>query len=87
MRRHSDIPRNWLRPLLVVLILVALVPNLTLVAIVWLGLIDLPWSKPLAPLQPAALTSAPAPAVLTAPATVEAIGGEDDCLSDRARRH
>ena len=72
----ADIPRNWLRPLLVVLMLVALVPNLTLVAIVWLGLIDMPWSKPLAPLQPAVLTSAPAPAVLTAPATVEAFGGE-----------
>ena len=70
----ADIQRNWLRPLLVVLMLVALVPNLTLVAIVWLGLIDMPWSKPLAPLQHA--TSAPAPAVLTAPATVEAFGGE-----------
>ena len=72
----TDIPRTWLRPLLVVLILVALVPNLTLAAIVWLGLIDTPWSKQPAPPPAAGQTAAPAPAVLTAPATLDMTAGE-----------
>ncbi len=71
-----DIPRSWLRPLLVVLILVALVPNLTLAAIVWLGLIDTPWSKQPTPPQAAVPAAVPAPAVLTAPATLDATAGE-----------
>ncbi len=71
-----DIPRSRLRPLLVVLILVALVPNLTLAAIVGLGLIDTPWSKQPAPPPAAVQTAAPAPAVLTAPATLDATAGE-----------
>ena len=58
------------------LILVALVPNLTLAAVFWLGLINPPWSKPAQPPQPAT-QAATVPAVLTAPAMLEATAGEE----------
>src|ERR1700693_3014512 len=60
---------SGIRILIAGLVLVALVPNLTLGAIFWLGVINPPWSKPATP--------APAPAVLTAPATIEATAGEE----------
>ncbi len=69
------------RTLVTVLILVALLPNLTLGAIFWLGVINAPWSRPgtLPPNEspvPAAQSAVP-PAVLSAPATLEGTAGED----------
>ena len=70
----------WLRILFIGLVLVALVPNVTLAIVLWLGLIDPPWSKQESPSPPAAVqVSAPA-AVLTVPATLEAIAGETIAL-------
>ena len=66
---------SWLRPILIGLILVALVPNITLAVVLWLGLIDPPWSKQEAPPPPAAQAVTPT-AVLTAPATLEATAGQ-----------
>jgi hypothetical protein len=66
---------SWLRPILIGLILVALVPNITLAVVLWLGLIDPPWSKQEAPPPPAAQAATPT-AVLTAPATLEATAGQ-----------
>jgi hypothetical protein len=67
---------TWLRPLVVGLILVALIPNVTLAAVLWLGLIDPPWARQETP-PPAQETQTAAPApVLTAPATLEATAGE-----------
>lgn len=66
---------SWLRPFLIGLILVALVPNITLAVVLWLGLIDPPWSKQEAPPPPAAQAATPT-AVLTAPATLEGTAGE-----------
>lgn len=66
---------SWLRPVLIGLILVALVPNITLAVVLWLGLIDPPWSKQEAPPPPAAQAATPT-AVLTAPATLEGTAGE-----------
>lgn len=60
---------SGIRILIAGLILVALVPNLILGAMFWLGAINPPSSKPVTP--------APAPAVLTAPATIEATAGEE----------
>ena len=58
----------------------ALVPNLVLVAMFWFGASDQPSQKATA--HAAAMTEAPAietslPAVLTAPATIEATAGEE----------
>jgi hypothetical protein len=66
---------SWLRPVLIGLILVALVPNITLAVVLWLGLIDPPWTKQEAPPPPAAQAATPT-AVLTAPATLEGTAGE-----------
>ncbi len=72
---------SWLRILFIGLILVALVPNVTLALVLWLGLIDPPWQKQEAPPQPQAAAQAPAPAaVLTAPARLEAAAGETIAL-------
>ena len=65
------------RRLTAILVVVALLPNLTLAAF-WLRAIDMPWSKQL----PAAEARAPAPAqvtfqpVLSAPSTLQASAGE-----------
>ncbi|MGZ5863400.1 MAG: SH3 domain-containing protein [Methyloceanibacter sp.] len=66
---------SWLRTLVIGLILIALVPNITLAAVLWLGLIDPPWSQQETP-PPAETQTATPPAVLTAPATLEATAGE-----------
>lgn len=66
---------SWLRPVLIGLILVALLPNITLAVVLWLGLIDPPWSKQEAPPPPAAQAATPT-AVLTAPAMLEGTAGE-----------
>ena len=65
-----------IRALVAGLVLVALVPNLTLGAIFWLGVIDTPWSMPSAhpPNEssgPAAQSAGPSP-VLSSPAMLEA---------------
>src|SRR5512139_492263 len=68
---------SWLRPILIGLILVALVPNITLAIVLWLGLIDPPWAKQDAPSAPVTQPAASAPtAVLTAPATLEGTAGQ-----------
>jgi len=72
---------SWIRTLVAVLILAVLLPNLTLGAIFWLGVINAPWSRPgtLPPNEspvPAAQSAIP-PAVLSAPATLEGTAGED----------
>lgn len=66
---------SWFRPILIGLILVALVPNITLAVVLWLGLIDPPWAKQEAPPQPVTQAATPT-AVLTAPATLEGTAGE-----------
>ena len=65
---------SWVRTLVIGLIIAALVPNITLAAVLWLGLIDPPWTKQEVPPQ-AAAQPATAAAVLTAPATLEATAG------------
>ena len=75
---------SWMRTLVIGLILAALVPNITLAVVLWLGLIDPPWTKQEVPPQAAAQPATPT-AVLTAPATLEATAGEYDWLSDRSR--
>ena len=72
---------SGIRTLAVVLILVALLPNLTLGAFFWLRVIDTPWSQSVAlpPNQspmPEAQSAIPPP-VLSAPATLEATEGEE----------
>jgi hypothetical protein len=72
---------SGIRALVTGLILVALIPNLTLGAIFWLGVIDTPWSRPatLPPNEssvPAAQFAVPSP-VLSSPATLEATAGGD----------
>jgi len=66
---------SWLRPILIGLILVALVPNITLAVVLWLGLIDPPWAKQEAP-PPSVTQTATPTAVLTAPAALEGAAGE-----------
>jgi hypothetical protein len=72
---------SGIRPLVAVLILVALLSNLTLGAILWLGVINTPWLRPV--MLPRNESPVPAPqsaippAVLSAPATLEATAGED----------
>ena len=72
---------SGIRALVAVLILVALLPNLTLGAIFWLDVIDTPRSRPVTPAPNENLVPAPRPAippaVLSAPATLEATAGED----------
>jgi hypothetical protein len=72
---------SMIRALVAGLILVALIPNLTLGAIFWLGVIDTPWSRPATkpPNEssvPAAQSAVPSP-VLSSPATLEATAGGD----------
>ncbi len=73
-----------MRTLVAILILVTLLPNLTLGAMLWLGVINTPWSRPmmLSPDESAmpADQSAIASVVLTAPAILEATAGEDVAL-------
>jgi Bacterial SH3 domain len=63
-----------------VLIIAALLPNLTLVAF-WLGLVEPPWMRPVTLSPAASRTPAPQSAivspVLSAPDTLEATGGRD----------
>lgn len=70
---------SGIRALVAALILIALVPNLTLAAIFWLGVINAPWSKPAAQAlieDPAAAVEPATPtAVLTTPATLNATAG------------
>jgi len=72
---------SWgIRALVAVVIFVALLPNLTFGALLWLGMINSPWSREvtLAPNEspgPAAQSAIP-PAVLSAPTTLEATAGE-----------
>ena len=72
---------SGIRALVAVVTFVALLPNLTLGAIFWLGVMSAPWSRPVTlppnerPL-PAARSAIP-PAVLSAPATLELTGGKD----------
>jgi len=72
---------SGIRALVAVVIVVALLLNLTLGAIFWLGVMSAPWSRPVTlppnerPL-PAARSAIP-PAVLSAPATLELTGGKD----------
>jgi SH3 domain-containing protein len=70
-----------IRALVAGLIIVALMPNLTLGAIFWLGVTDTPWSRPAT--HPPNESSVPAPQsavpspVLTSPAMLEATAGGD----------
>jgi len=71
---------SGIRTLTAVLVVVALLPNLTLAAF-WLRVIDMPWSEPVA-LPPnespmPAVQSAIPPPVLSVPAALEASAGED----------
>ena len=66
---------SGIRTVVAALILVALLPNLTLGAIFWLGT---PWSRPATPRSSvSAAQSAVPPPVLSAPAMLEASAGED----------
>jgi Bacterial SH3 domain len=70
---------SGIRALVAGLVLVALVPNLTLGAIFWLGVIDSPWSRPSThppdeSSLPAAQSAVPSP-VLSSPAMLEATAG------------
>ena len=72
---------SGIRALVAGLIIVALIPNLTLGAIFWLGVIDTPWSRPSThpPNEssvPAAQSAVPSP-VLSSPAMLEATAGGD----------
>ena len=71
---------SGIRTLVAGLILVALIPNLTLGAIFWLGAINAPWSPATHPPKessgPAAQSAVPSP-VLSSPAMLEATAGGD----------
>jgi len=72
---------SGIRTLVAGLVLVALLPNLTLGSIFWLGYVNTPWSRPTMdpPSElpmPASQAAIPAP-VLSAPATLEAIAGKN----------
>ena len=71
---------SWIRTLVAGLILVALIPNLILGAIFWLGVIDAPWSPAKHPPNessgPAAQSAVASP-VLSSPAMLEATAGGD----------
>lgn len=69
-----------IRTLTAVLVVATLLPNLTLAAF-WLGMVDMPWSEPVAPPpngrpMSAVQSAIPSP-VLSAPNTLEALAGED----------
>lgn len=70
---------SGVRMLTAVLVVVALLPNLTLAAF-WLGMVDMPWSEPAAPPSKTRPTpqvqSAAPPPVLSAPSALEATAGE-----------
>jgi Bacterial SH3 domain len=70
---------SGIRPLVASLILVALLPNLTLGSIFWLGIINTPGSRPATPPNESSVSTAqsavPAP-VLSTPAALEATAGE-----------
>jgi hypothetical protein len=71
---------SGIRGLVAGLILVALLPNLTLGAIVWLGVINAPWSRAMMASSAETPVQAVQPipvAVLTTPGTLEARAGED----------
>jgi len=75
---------SGLRMLVLGLILVALLPNLVLGGLFWLGVINTPWSRPamLAPNEgpmPATRSAIPPP-VLSSPALLEATPGEEVTL-------
>ena len=75
---------SGLRMLVLGLILVALLPNLVLGGLFWLGVINTPWSRPamLAPNEgpmPATRFAIPPP-VLSSPALLEATAGEEVTL-------
>ncbi len=72
---------SGLRTLVLGLILVALVPNLVLGGLFWLGVFNAPWSRPvmLAPNKPATRFASPPP-VLSSPALLEATAGEQVSL-------
>ena len=76
----STVLASGIRRLIVVLVAVALVPNLTLAAF-WLGLIDPPWSKPvplpLAESHTPSVGSATVTPVLSAPDMLEATEGQE----------
>jgi Bacterial SH3 domain len=72
---------SGIRTLVAGLIFVALIPNLTLGAMFWLGAINAPWSRltthpPNESSGPAAESAVPSP-VLSSPATLEATAGGD----------
>ena len=71
---------SGIRTLVAGLILVALIPNMTLGAIFWLGAINAPWSPATHPPNessgPAAQSAVPSP-VLSSPAMLEATAGGD----------
>jgi len=71
---------SGIRTLVAGLILVALIPNLTLGAIFWLGAINAPWFRPAThpPNESSGLAAQSAvPPVLSSPATLEATAGGD----------
>src|SRR6476660_2858068 len=75
---------SGLRMLVLGLILVALLPNLVLGGLFWLGVLNTPWSRPamLAPNEgpmPATRSAIPPP-VLSSPALLEATAGEEVTL-------
>jgi hypothetical protein len=69
---------SGIRELVAGLILVALIPNLTLGAILWLGVIDTPWSRPAThpPNESSVPAAIPSP-VLSSPVMLEATAGAD----------
>jgi hypothetical protein len=75
---------SGMRMLVAIIILATLVPNLTLGAMLWLGMIATPWSRSMTPSpheSPAPRDqSAIASVVLTAPARLQATAGEDVVL-------
>ena len=77
----SSLPTlSVIRALVAGLILVALIPNLTLGAIFWLGAINAPWLRPAThpPNESSGLAAQSAvPPVLSSPATLEATAGGD----------
>ena len=80
---HRPVARSLLafppgfRMLIGTLMLAILLPNLTLGAFLWLGVIRLPWSRAAAPSSSAPALYSATPPVLTAPARLEATAGED----------
>src|SRR5262245_39095479 len=65
------------RDLVVVLVLVAMLPNLALGAMFLLGVVNTPWSPPESSPPRTSPKAALPPAVLSAPAVLEVTAGED----------